>query len=122
MTPMIAAVVLIAYFLLSIETFLATYCVGKFQMSHWGAGPTELRILLAVGTLVLFVKPMVTIGSRAYPLFDVGGIVAAVVLTIIAVITTLRHVRELYLAEPLMTRAAGEALDHLTDDVLCVAK
>src|SRR5204862_4634514 len=51
MTPLIAAVVLAAYFLLSIEIFLATYCVGKFQMSYWGAGPTELRILLAIGAL-----------------------------------------------------------------------
>src|SRR5215210_4517222 len=64
MTPMIAAAVLVAYFLLSIEIFLATYCVGKFQMSFWGAGPTELRILLAIGTLVLFVKPVVTIAGR----------------------------------------------------------
>jgi archaetidylinositol phosphate synthase len=122
MTPMIAAAVLIAYFLLSIEIFLATYCVGKFQMSYWGAGPTELRILLAIGTLVLFVKPVVTIAGRALPLFDAGGIVAAIVLAITAVMATIRHVRELYLAEPLVARPGGKALDHLTDDVLCVAE
>jgi archaetidylinositol phosphate synthase len=122
MTPMIAAAVLIAYFLLSIEIFLATYCVGKFQMSYWGAGPTELRILLAIGTLVLFVKPVVTIAGRALPLFDAGGIVAAIVLAITAVVAMIRHVRELYLAEPLVARPGGKALDHLTDDVLCVAE
>jgi archaetidylinositol phosphate synthase len=122
MTPMIAAAVLIAYFLLSIEIFLATYCVGKFQMSYWGAGPTELRILLAVGTLVLFVKPVVTIAGRSLPLFDAGGIVAAIVLAITATVATIRHVRELYLAEPLVARHGGQALDHLTDDVLCVAE
>jgi len=122
MTPMIAAAVLIAYFLLSIEIFLATYCVGKFQMSYWGAGPTELRILLAIGTLVLFVKPVVTIAGRALPLFDAGGIVAAIELAITAVVATIRHVRELYLAEPLVARSGGKALDHLTDDVLCVAE
>jgi uncharacterized membrane protein YoaK (UPF0700 family) len=92
-------------------------------MSHLGAGPTELRILLAIGTLVLFVKPMVTIAGTTLPLFDVGGVVAAGVLTMIAVMATVRHVRELYVAEPLMTgAAASQALDHLTDDVLCVAK
>jgi archaetidylinositol phosphate synthase len=120
MTPMIAAAVLLAYFLLSIETFLATYSVGRFQMSHWGAGPTELRMLLAVGTLVLFVKPTVTIAGRSIPLFDAGGIVATIILTITAIISTVRHTRELYLAEPLVTRAPGQALDHLADDVLCV--
>jgi archaetidylinositol phosphate synthase len=122
MTPMIAAAVLIAYFLLSIEIFLATYCVGKFQMSYWGAGPTELRILLAIGTLVLFVKPVVTIAGTPLPLFDAGGIVAAIVLTITAIVATVRHVRELYLAEPLVPRAGAQALDHLADDVLCVAE
>jgi archaetidylinositol phosphate synthase len=122
MTPMIAAAVLIAYFLLSIEIFLATYCVGKFQMSYWGAGPTELRILLAIGTLVLFVKPVVTIAGRPLPLFDAGGIVAAMVLAITAVVATIRHVHELYLAEPLVARPTGKALDHRTDDILCVAE
>jgi archaetidylinositol phosphate synthase len=122
MSPIIAAVVLIAYFLLSIETFLATYAVGRFQMSHWGAGPTELRILLAVGTLMLFVKPMVTIAGRSIPLFDAGGIVATIVLTNTAVISTVRHVRELYLAEPLVTRTPGQALDHIANDILCVTE
>lgn len=123
MTPMIAAAVLIAYFLLSIEIFLATYCVGKFQMSFWGAGPTELRILLAIGTLTLLVKPIVTVFGAQFPLFDIGGIVAAIVLALTAVVATAQHVRALYLAEPLVTRAAaGQALHHLADDVLRVAK
>ena len=122
MTPMIAAAVLIAYFLLTIEIFLATYCVGKFQMSFWGAGPTELRILIAIGTLTLLVKPMATIAGTPYPLFDLGGGVAAVVLALTAVVASARHVRELYLAEPLVTRAAAQALHHLADDGLRVAK
>ena len=65
MTPLVAAGFLIAYYILSIEIYLATYCVGKFQMSFWGWGPTELRILLAVGALTLFVKPVVTIAGSA---------------------------------------------------------
>ena len=103
MTPLIAAAVLVAYFLLSIEIYLATYCLGRFEMSFWGWGPTELRILLAIGTLTLFVKPVVTIGSARWPLFDVGGMVAAAALALTAVIAMLRHVRMLYLAEPLPT-------------------
>ena len=51
MTPIVAAAFLIAYYVLSIEIYLATYCVGRFRMSFWGWGPTELRILLAVGAL-----------------------------------------------------------------------
>jgi archaetidylinositol phosphate synthase len=105
MTPLIASAVLIAYFLLSIEIYLATYCVGRFEMSHWGMGPTELRIVLAIGTLMLFVKPMVTVAGARMPLFDAGGIVAAAGMGLIAVIAMIRHTRTLYLEEPLSVRS-----------------
>jgi archaetidylinositol phosphate synthase len=101
MSPTVAAVFLIAYYVLSIEIYLATYCVGRFQMSFWGWGPTELRILLAIGTMMLFVKPVVTIAGASYLLFDVGGIVGAAGLMVTAVISAARNIRRLYLEEPL---------------------
>jgi len=101
MTPMIAAGFLIAYYILSIEIYLATYCVGRFQMSFWGWGPTELRILLSIGALVLLVKPIVTIAGMEMPLFDVGGIVGMAGLIITAVISSIGNIRRLYAAEPL---------------------
>jgi archaetidylinositol phosphate synthase len=101
MTPLVAAAVLIAYFLLSIETYLATYCVGRFEMSHWGLGPTELRIVLAIGALTLYIKPIVTVTGRQYLLFDAGGVVAAMGMSVTAIVSTTRHVRALYAAEPL---------------------
>ena len=101
MTPIVAAVFLIAYYVLSIEIYLATYCVGRFRMSFWGWGPTELRILLAVGALTLFVKPVVTIFVVTMPLFAVGGIVAAVGLIFTAIISAAGNTRRLYAAEPL---------------------
>ncbi len=122
MTPLVAAAVLIAYFLLSIEIYLATYCVGRFEMSHFGLGPTELRIVLAIGTLTLLVKPAITIAGQHFPLFDVGGIVAAIGLTITTVAAMVRHVRTLYAAEPLMSRLPVEVLHHLPDHGLGVAK
>ena len=101
MTPIVAAGFLIAYYVLSIEIYLATYCVGKFQMSFWGWGPTELRILLAAGALTLFVKPIVTIAGTALPLFDVGGVVAIVGLIATAIVSAIGNTRRLYAAEPL---------------------
>jgi len=100
MTPIIAAAFLVAYYILSIEIFLATYCVGKFQMSFWGFGPTELRILLAVGALMLTVKPVVTVFGVRMLLFDVGGIVGAIGLLITAIISAIGNARRLYAAEP----------------------
>ena len=101
MTPIVAAAFLIAYYVLSIEVYLATYCVGRFQMSFWGWGPTELRILLALGALTLFVKPMVTIFGLQMGLFDVGGIVGTVGLMLTAIFSAVGNTRRLYAAEPL---------------------
>jgi archaetidylinositol phosphate synthase len=101
MTPVIAAAFLIAYYVLSIEIYLATYCVGRFQMSFWGWGPTELRILLAIGALTLFVKPMVTIFGLQIGLFDVGGIVGTIGLIFTAIVSAIGNTRRLYTAEPL---------------------
>jgi archaetidylinositol phosphate synthase len=113
MTPMIAGAFLIAYYILSIEIYLATYCVGNFQMSFWGWGPTELRILLAIGTLVLFVKPVVTLAGIPFRLFDVGGILGAIGILVTATITTLQHVRMLYRAEPLPAGSGEQGPAHM---------
>src|SRR4030095_2801434 len=79
MTPTIALSVLVAYLLVSGEVFLATAVRGVFRMSFAGFGPTELRIVLAIGAIALRGDPYVSFGvlGRAQ-LFDVGGVVAIV--------------------------------------------
>ncbi len=101
MTPIVGAAFLIAYYILSIEIYLATYCVGRFQMSFWGLGPTELRILLAIGAVMLSVKPVVTVFGVQMLLFAVGGIVGAIGLLVTAIISAIGNTRWLYAAEPL---------------------
>jgi phosphatidylglycerophosphate synthase len=92
---------LVAYFLLCIEIYLATHTLGTFQLSFAGIGPTELRLILSLGNVVAFFRPMSHIFGAEYRLFDVGGIVAAVGMTAIAIHAAVRHARELYLQEPL---------------------
>lgn len=106
MSPFVALGALAAYLLLSVEVYLATHCVSVFRLSYWRLGPTELRILLAIGTLVLLVKPTVSVLGRQLLLFDVGGIVAIVAMTLTAVVSVARNIRILYEAEPL-PRPAG---------------
>ncbi len=101
MSPMVALSVLVAYFLLSIEVYLATYCLTVFRMSFWGIGPTELRVLLAIGTVALISDPKVQILGEAYRLFDVGGVIAVASLAVTTVVSVFRNGRALYLAEPL---------------------
>src|SRR5215831_8571607 len=61
MTPYIGLGLLIAYFLLSIEVYLTTYTIGAFHLSFWSFGPTELRLLLCVGNIALFYRPVVSL-------------------------------------------------------------
>jgi phosphatidylglycerophosphate synthase len=101
MSPFVAMGMLIAYFMLSIEVYLATYCLKVFRMSFWGIGPTELRLILAAGTIALLSHPTVQILGRSYRLFDVGGVVAITCMAVTVVVSATRNARTLYLAEPL---------------------
>ena len=101
MTPLVAAAVLVAYLLVSAEVFLATAAHGVFRLSFLWFGPTELRIVLAVGTLALFGDPRVDFGALGrYALFDVGGVVGAVGLLAALITSTLRNTRVLARMEP----------------------
>ncbi len=103
MTPLVALATLAAYYLLSIEVYLATHVLGRFRMSFWRVGPTELRILLAAGALVVMGRPDVQVLGTRVLLFDIGGVVGAVGLLVTTALSALANGRELYLAEPLGT-------------------
>jgi archaetidylinositol phosphate synthase len=98
MSPGIALGLLIAYLLLSCEVYLATYTLGKFQISFWKFSPTELRILLAAGNIALFLNPGAGMGR--YSMFDIGGAVGIVGMAVVLAVSVIRHTRALYLAEP----------------------
>jgi archaetidylinositol phosphate synthase len=107
MSPIVALALLAAYLLVLVETFLATYTLGAFTMSFLKVGPTELRILLAVGNLVLLVHPMAEIFGRTYRLFDVSGVIATVGMLLTLAVAVTKHARMLYFAEPLPCRKAA---------------
>jgi phosphatidylglycerophosphate synthase len=99
MSPLVAAAVLVTYFLLAIETYLATYAIGSFKIS-WGAvGGTELRIGLAVLDVVVLNQPQVTLAGRTWLLFDVVGTAAALALAILTVVASVKGMRLLVEAE-----------------------
>src|SRR3989454_6514755 len=103
MSPAIAAALLIAYYMLSIEVYLATYTIGTFHLSFWIFGPTELRLVLAIGNLVLYFSDSSTVKliGGEYRLFDVGGAVGIVGMALMLIVATIRHTRTLYHAEML---------------------
>jgi archaetidylinositol phosphate synthase len=104
MTPIIGAGFLLAYYLLTIEIALAAHTVGVFRISYWKMGPTEMRILLAVGTLQLLRSAEVTLFGERYLLFDVGGVVAMASLIATFFAAWISHTAILYKREPLPPR------------------
>jgi phosphatidylglycerophosphate synthase len=96
-----AVAMLIAFLVLSSESYLATYTLGRFQLSQGIFGPTEIRILLIIGNLALLRSPYATLLGHRMLLFDVGGTIATVSMLAMALIVTARHTAQLYRQEPL---------------------
>ena len=101
MSSLIAIGLLIAYLLLSIEVYLASYTLGDFKISYFKMSPTELRILLSFGNMVLLYKSVVHLFGRAYKLFDVAGAVGITGMMMVLVISVIRNTAKLYRREPL---------------------
>jgi archaetidylinositol phosphate synthase len=101
MTPIVALSLLAAYFLLCIEVFLATHTVGTFTMSFFKVGPTELRILLSIGAIALYWRPMPSVFGHPVALFDLGGVIGAAGLVVTFLMSAARNTRLLYRAEPI---------------------
>ena len=106
MTPIVGGGFLIAYYVLTVEIALATHTVGTFRISYWKMGPTEMRILLAVGALQLLQSPDVVLFGSRFLLFDVGGMVGIVGLIATFVASAVSNTRTLYQMEPLPESAA----------------
>jgi len=96
-----AAAFLLAYYLLTIEIALATHALGVFRISYWKFGPTELRILLAIGTLQLLGSPWSTIAGHHLLLFDIGTAIGAGALLVTFAVSAISNTRKLYAMEPL---------------------
>jgi phosphatidylglycerophosphate synthase len=94
MAPAIAAGLLVLFLLLSIQSYLATYTIGEFRMSFWSFGPTELRLLLGLGNLAVLRWPMALHGR--FRLFDVGGAIGILGMTVMLLFFTARNTLRLY--------------------------
>jgi phosphatidylglycerophosphate synthase len=98
-TPMIAVALLVSFLLFSVETYLATYTLGTFKLSHWKFSPTEMRLLLMVGNVVALARPTVHLFGTQFRFFDVGFGVATVVMAVMVAVSVVRNTVTLYRAE-----------------------
>ena len=97
--PWIAAGMLAAFLLLSIEAYLATYTLASFRLSYGKLGPTEIRLALVAGNLALYFRGAHVLGGR-FLLFDIGGLVGIAAMAIMLIVSAVTHTRRLYREEP----------------------
>ena len=102
MNPLLALGMLAAYETVAAEEFLATHVRRVFHLSFMGFGPTELRIILSIGTVYIFFNPWVQLGGLGvFRLFDVGGLVAIAGLAVKLGVSAVRNGCALYKEERL---------------------
>ena len=95
----IAMGLLLSFYLLPINAYLATYTLGTFRLSYWKFSPTEIRILLAVGNAVALLRPTVRLIPMHPRFFDVSGVVAIASMAAVLAVSVVRNTVALYRLE-----------------------
>jgi phosphatidylglycerophosphate synthase len=98
--------IVVAYLVLSINTYLETNVLGVFSLGYGRLGPTEARIgLIAVNTvLALGLLPPFTVAGVGLGVLDLAGVAIAVLMLAGLAVRAARNLRELGRLEP-----AGQA-------------
>ncbi|MGH2946862.1 MAG: CDP-alcohol phosphatidyltransferase family protein [Solirubrobacteraceae bacterium] len=95
-------VIVVAYLVLSINTYLETQALGVFSLGYGRLGPTEARLaLIGVNTLLaLGLAPGVSILGLGITVLDVVGLGAALAMLAALGLRAARNLRELARLEP----------------------
>src|SRR5918995_6272055 len=90
-------VIVVAYLVLSINTYLETSALGVFSLGYGRLGPTEARIgLIAVNTLLaLGLLPAVTVARLGVGVLDAAGLALAAAEVVGVAVRAARNLREL---------------------------
>jgi archaetidylinositol phosphate synthase len=104
-------VVVIAYLVLSINTYLETHTLGVFSLGYGRLGPTEARLaLIAVNALLaLGLLPAISAFGLGVTALDVVGLGAATAMLVALGVRAARNLRELARREPPAGRPAVQA-------------
>ena len=95
-------VIVVAYLVLSINTYLETNVLGVFSLGYGRLGPTEARLaLIAVNTLLaLGIAPAVSVVGVGVTVLDVVGLAVAALMVAGLAARAARNLRELARREP----------------------
>ena len=101
-------VIVIAYLVLSINTYLETHALGVFSLGYGRLGPTEARLgLIVINTLLaLGVLPAVSVLGLGAGVLDVAVLAIAALMLGALFARAFRNLRELARLEPPRPQAA----------------
>ncbi len=91
----IALFALVGYLLLSIHTFISAKVMGEFRLSYMAGGPTELRIMLIIMTLVMLWAGPDTQALWGFSWFDGFAATIATILVLLFISQTIQTGRYL---------------------------
>jgi phosphatidylglycerophosphate synthase len=94
--------IVVAYLVLSINTYLETNALGVFSLGYGRLGPTEARLALIVvnAVLALDLAPAVTLAGLGVTLLDAVGLVLVAMMLGGLAVRAARNLRELARREP----------------------
>ncbi len=98
----IACLLLIGYLMMSVLVYVRTCVKGEFVISYVGIGPTEMRVIAILANTLLFFfgNPTVVLFGITATIFDVVGMLIALALFIVFIVSTLSQARELSRIDP----------------------
>lgn len=100
----IALFILAGYLCMSIYTYLSTIIIGKFRLTYGNLGPTEVRIIVIIVSLLYLYFPLTDTGlefcGRFWPVYDIVGVAVAAILFIIYISSMVADLRKLAVQDP----------------------
>jgi phosphatidylglycerophosphate synthase len=102
-------VIVVAYLVLSINTYLETQALGAFQLGYAGVGPTEVRlVLVALNTaLALGAGPGFHVAGLGVTVLDLVGLGAAAIMLVALAVRAAGNLRMLAAREPARRTASA---------------
>ena len=95
-------VIVVAYLILSINTYLETHAFGVFRLGYGRVGPTEVRVLLIAINVALALGAGLgfRIEGLGMTVLDVGGLAIAAAMLAALAVRAVANLRELARREP----------------------
>lgn len=101
----VALMVLVAYLILSVYTYICAIVKEEFRLTYGKLGPTEFRLIIIIINTLFILTPWrhitFTAGGLSFGLFDIGGVAITCIIMGLQISQWLVDRKQLSVADPL---------------------